>query len=102
LPGRHAQQGGALHGDTGEEGALSHQHAQLADEVALLDHEDDSVVAAVDEKDAAGQYQIQVVRVTGIPQDLARIRVKHLPGRPQQRQHVLAEYGHAKASIPSR
>ena len=35
----HAQERGVGHGNAGEEGRLSHQHAELADEVAGFDHE---------------------------------------------------------------
>jgi hypothetical protein len=74
----HPQQGGARHGDTGQEGPLAHQHPQLADEVALLDDEDDPVVPAVDELDPAAEDEVEVVGVPGVPQQLARLGMQHL------------------------
>ena len=85
----HPQHRGARHRDTGQEGPLSHQHAQLADEVALLDDEDDPVVPTVHEQYAAGEDEVEVVGVTGVPQQLARLGMEHLTGRPQQVQGVL-------------
>ena len=80
----HPKHRGLLHGHTREEGPLPHQHAQLADEVALLDDKDHPVVPAVQEKHAAGEDEVQVVGVTGVPQQLAGLGMQHLTGRPQQ------------------
>ena len=88
----HPEHRGPLHGHPGEEGPLPHQHAQLAHEVAFLDHEDDAVVPAVEKQDATGEDEVQVVGVTGVPQQLAGLGVKHLTGRPQQLQGGLAEH----------
>ena len=82
----------ALHGHAGKERPLPHQHAELTDEVAFLDHEDDAVVAAVEEKDSAREDEGQVVGVTSVPQQLAGLGMQHLAGRPQQVQDVLAEH----------
>jgi hypothetical protein len=71
---------------------VAHQHAQLADEVACFDHEDDAVVPAVEEKDAAREDEVQVIRVTGVPQQLAGLRVQDLTGRLQHVQCLLAEH----------
>ena len=62
----HAEHRGLLHRHAREEGPLSHQHAQFADEVALLDDEHHPVVPAVDEQYAAGEDEVQVIRVAGV------------------------------------
>jgi hypothetical protein len=71
---------------------MPHQHAQLADEVAFPDDKDHPVVPAVQQKHAAGEDKVQVVGITGVPQQLARLGMQHLTGRPQQVQSVLAEH----------
>jgi hypothetical protein len=68
------------HGHTGKERPLAHQHAQLTDEVALFDHEDDAVVPAVEEQDSAGEDEGLVVGVPGVPQRLAGLGAQHLAG----------------------
>ena len=97
----HAEQFGPLRGDTGQEGPLTHQHAQLAHEVARFDHEDDAIVATVDEQDTAGQDEVQVVGVAGLPQHLTGLGPQHLTGRPKQLNACSLKTGHARASTPS-
>ena len=63
----HSQQRGLRHGDAGEEGRLSHQHAEFADEVAGFDHEPDPVASSVYETDSAGEDEVEVVGVTRVP-----------------------------------
>ncbi len=43
-------------------------------------------------QDATGEDEVQVVGVTGVPQELAGLGVQHLTGRPQQLQGGLAEH----------
>ena len=52
----------------------------------------DPVVPAVEEEDAAGEDEIQVVGVTGVPEQLAGLGLQHVAGRPKQLQGVLAEH----------
>ena len=75
------EQRGAGHGDTGEEGRLPHQHAELGDEIAGLDHEADPVVAPVHEADPAREDEVEVVHVARVPQPLAGLGPDHLADR---------------------
>ena len=85
----HAQERGAGHGDAGEEGRLPHEHAELADEVAGLDHEADPVVSAVDETDSALEDEVEVVGVARVPQQLTGLGPDHLADRLQHQPGAL-------------
>ena len=87
----HAQERGVGHRDAGEEGRLSHQHAELADEVAGLDHEPDPVASPVDETDSAREDEVEVVGVARIPQHLAGLGPDHVADRLQQPPALLVE-----------
>ncbi len=58
----------------------------------FLDDEHHPVIPAIDKKHAASENQVQVIRVTGIPQQLAGLGMQHFTGRSQQVQGVLAEH----------
>ena len=81
------------HGNPGEEGRLSHQHAEFADEVAGFDHEPDPVVPSVHETDSAGEDEVQVVRVRRIPQHLTGLGSDHIADRLQQPSALRVELG---------
>ena len=89
----HPQQRARRHRDAGEEGRLTHQHAELPDEVAGLHHGHDPVVPPVQQAHPAGTYEVEVVRLAVLPQDLAGLGVDDLPDRLQQPQVVLADLG---------
>ena len=89
----HPQQRALRHRHAGEEGRLTHQHAELPDEVAGLHHGHDPVVPPVQQAHPAGTYEVEVVRLAALPQDLAGLGVDHLPDRLQQPQVVLADLG---------
>ena len=89
----HSQERRVGHGDAGEEGRLSHQHAELADEVAGLDHEPDPATSPVDETDSAGEDEVEVVGVACIPQRLAGRGPEDIADRLQQPPALLIELG---------
>ena len=89
----YSQDRGVCHGDPGEEGRLSHQHAEFADEVAGLDHEPDAVVSSVHETHSAGEDEVQVVGVARIPQRLTGLGSDDFADRPQQPSALLVELG---------
>jgi hypothetical protein len=86
------QQLGPVHGNTGQERPLSHQHPQLADEVAFFDHEHDAVVATVEEEHPSGEDEVEIVWITGVPELLAGLGAQHAADRPQHVQGVLGEH----------
>jgi hypothetical protein len=63
--------------------------------------EDHPVIPTIDKKDA-GKNDVQVVGLSGIPQQLAGLGMQHLTGRPQQIQGVLTDTGQASPSASSR
>ena len=70
--------------------------------IAFLDHEDHPVIPAIDKKDAARENEVEVVGVTGVPQQLAGLGMQHLTGRPQQVEGVRLNTGQAGPSPPPR
>jgi hypothetical protein len=49
----------------------------------MVDHEDNPAVPAVHQEHATGQHEVQIGGITGVPQQLVRLGVQHLTGRPQ-------------------
>src|SRR4051794_22536428 len=81
------------HGNAGEEGWLSHQHAEFADEITGFDHETDPVASSVHEADPAGQDEVEVVGIARIPQHLTGRGSDHIADRLQPRSTLLIELG---------
>ena len=66
---------------------------QFADKVVGFDHEHDPVVSSIHETNPTGNYEVQVVGVARIPQQLTGLGSDHIADRLQQPSTLIVKLG---------